>query len=97
MRVDQLVWFLRFAPSRSAGQKWIEAGHFRLNGRRVEKPGQAVKLGDVLALPLRSGVLVIELDHLPARRGPAEEARSCYRVLDERRANPIAPTATHLP
>ena len=97
MRVDQLVWFLRFAPSRSAGQKWIEAGHFRLNGRRLEKPGHGVKSGDVLTLPLRSRVLVIALQELPARRGPAEEAQSCYRVLDERRANPIAPGATHLP
>ena len=97
MRIDQLVWFLRFAPSRSAGQKWIEAGHFRLNGRRVEKPGHVVKPGDVLTLPLRSRVLVIELTELPARRGPAEDAQSCYRVLDERRANPIAPSATHLP
>ena len=97
MRVDQLVWFLRFAPSRSGAQKWIEAGHFRLNGRRVEKPGHVVKPGDVLTLPLRSRVLVIELGELPARRGPAGEAQSCYRVLDERRANPIAPPATHLP
>ena len=97
MRADQLVWFLRFAPSRSVAQKWIDAGHFRLNGRRLEKPGHAVKLGDILILPLRSRVLVIELHELPARRGPAEEAQSCYRVLDERRANPIAPSATHLP
>ena len=97
MRVDKLVWFLRFAASRSLAQKWIEDGHFRLNGRRIAKPGTAVKVGDGLTLPLPTGVCVIELVALPERRGPPSEAQSCYRVLDERRANPIAPLATHLP
>ena len=97
MRADQAVWFLRFAASRSLAQKWVADGHFRLNGRRIEKPGRAVKAGDVLTLPLRTRVLVIELLALPARRGPPGEAQSCYRVLDERGANPIAPGPTHLP
>ena len=35
-------------------------------------------------------VRVIELIALPHRRGPATEARSCYRMLDESGAFPIA-------
>jgi hypothetical protein len=35
-------------------------------------------------------VLVIELLALPARRGPAEEARACYRPLDAGRTKAIA-------
>lgn len=97
MRVDKLVWFLRFAASRSLAQKWVEDGHFRLNGRRIEKPGTTVRIGDVLTLPLRTRVCVIDLLALPERRGPPSEAQSCYRVLDERGANPIAPRPTHLP
>ena len=97
MRIDKLVWFLRFAASRSGAQQWIEEGHFRLNGRRIEKPGYASKAGDVLTLPLRSQVLVIELLALPERRGPAPEARACYRVLDAGLGNPIAPEQTQLP
>ena len=97
MRVDKAVWFLRFAASRSLAQKWVEGGHFRLNGRRIEKPGHAIRIGDILTIPLRARVLVIELQALPERRGSASEAQSCYRVLDERGANPIAPAATHLP
>ena len=97
MRIDKLVWFLRFAASRNLAQQWIEQGHFRLNRRRIDKPGYAVKPGDVLTLPLRSHVLVIELLGLPERRGPAEEAQACYRVLDGGSANPIAPEQTQLP
>ena len=97
MRIDKLVWYLRFAPSRSVAQQWIEQGHFRLNGRRIEKPGAAVKTGDVLTLPLRLQVLVIELLAVPNRRGPAAEALAHYRVLDGARENPIAPPQTPLP
>jgi len=90
MRVDKLLWFLRFAPSRNLAHDWVQAGHMRLNGRRIEKPGAGVKTGDVLTLPMRTQVRVIEILSLPARRGPASEAQLCYRVLDEPAANPIA-------
>lgn len=97
MRIDKLVWYLRFAASRSVAQQWIEMGHFRLNGRRIGKPGTGIKTGDVLTLPLRSHVMVIEILALPLRRGPAAEAQEHYRVLDGARENPIAPTQTSLP
>lgn len=90
MRIDKLLWFLRFAASRSSAQSWAAEGHIRLNGRRIERASSAVKPGDMLVLPRRSGVLVIEILTLPNRRGPAAEAQTCYRVLDERAANPIA-------
>lgn len=79
LRIDRLLWFLRLAPSRGAAQKLIETGHVRLGGQRVSKPAQPVKAGDVLTLPLRGGVRVIEITTVPARRGPAAEATECYR------------------
>ncbi len=90
MRIDKLLWFLRLAPSRSFAQDWVLDGHIRLNGRRVEKPSTSVSCGDVLTLPLRLGIKVIEIAELPNRRGPAIEAQSCYRVLDERSTMSIA-------
>ena len=92
MRIDKLLWFLRLAASRNLAQAWVEAAHFRLNGRRIEKPSAAVKAGDVLTVPLRNRVLVIQIAVLPERRGPPAEAQSCYHTLDERGANPIART-----
>ena len=90
MRADKLLWFLRFASSRNLAHDWVLAGHMRLNGRRIDKPGHAIKPGDVLTLPLRSRVRVIEITGLPMRRGPAAEIQTCYRVLDEGLGNPIA-------
>jgi ribosome-associated heat shock protein Hsp15 len=88
MRLDRLLWFLRFARTRSAAQRWIAEGHIRRNGERVTRQDQAIAVGDVLTLPLRARVLPIEILVLPTRRGPALEARSCYRPLDAARAEP---------
>jgi ribosome-associated heat shock protein Hsp15 len=90
VRIDKLLWFLRLAPTRTRAHDWVAEGHFRLNGRRIEKPGAAIATGDILTVPARSGVRVIKLIALPNRRGPALEALACYRTLDEDRANPIA-------
>ena len=90
MRIDKLLWFLRLAKTRERAQAWVGEGHIRLNGRRVERQSQAVAAGDVLVLPVGSGVRVIEISAIPARRGPPSETQSCYRVLDEARAFPIA-------
>ncbi len=82
MRLDRLLCYLRFAKTRGAAQRWIAEGHIRRNGERVTRQDQPVAIGDVLTLPLRSRVLPIEILVLPKRRGPAGEARGCYRPLD---------------
>lgn len=90
MRIDRLLHTLRFAKSRTLAQRWIAEGHIRRNGERVLDQALEVAVGDVLTLPLRARVLVIELLDLPARRGPPAAARACYRPLDDGRANGIA-------
>jgi ribosome-associated heat shock protein Hsp15 len=90
MRIDKLLWYLRLAKTRSIAQTMAGEGHMRLNGRRVDRAHQKIAVGDVLTVPLGPRVRVLELLALPGRRGPASEAQSCYRVLDERGAFPIA-------
>lgn len=79
LRLDKLLWYLRFAPSRALAQSWVNEGHIRVNGQRVVKPATAITVGVVLTLPLPHRVCVIELLAIPHRRGPAAEAHSCYR------------------
>jgi ribosome-associated heat shock protein Hsp15 len=93
MRIDKLLWFLRLAKTRPLAQAIAEAGHARLNGRRVERAHQAVAVGDVLVIPAACGARVIEVLALPVRRGPAKEAQQCYRVLDAPVHSPIAAAA----
>lgn len=90
MRIDKLLWYLRFAKTRGLAQAQAEAGHIRLNGRRVERAHQKVGLGDILTLPTSAGIQVIAIVALPTRRGPAVEAQSCYRELDGAESLPLA-------
>jgi ribosome-associated heat shock protein Hsp15 len=90
MRLEKLLYGLRFAKTRGAAQRWIGEGHIRLNGERVLAKDQPVEAGDVLTLPLKAKVLPVEILALPARRGPPAEARACYRELDGRPARAIA-------
>jgi ribosome-associated heat shock protein Hsp15 len=90
MRIDKLLWYLRLARSRTVAQAMAEDGHLRLNGRRVDRAHLKIATGDVLTVPIGQGVQVLQLLALPARRGPAPEARAHYRVLDGTAADPIA-------
>ncbi|MGX7896134.1 S4 domain-containing protein [Tsuneonella sp. HG222] len=86
MRLDKLLYCLRFAKTRGIAQRWIAEGHIRRNGERVVRQDQRVAPGDILVLPLKSKVLPIEITALPLRRGPLQEAQACYRALDAGRA-----------
>jgi ribosome-associated heat shock protein Hsp15 len=81
IRIDKLLFFIRLAKSRSLAAAWVDAGHIRVNGHRVERASWAVKIDDVITLPRGDDVLAMKLLAIPARRGPAIEARSCYEVL----------------
>jgi ribosome-associated heat shock protein Hsp15 len=82
MRIDKLLCNLRFFRTRTLAARLASEGHLRCNGSRVTRASQQVAVGDVLTLPLGSGVRLIEVIALPERRGPAREAQTCYRVLD---------------
>jgi len=82
IRLDKLLWFLRFARSRSLAQAMVAAGHIRLDGRRVTRSSCAVHVGQTLVLPVGERIEVVRLLALPGRRGPSGEALACYQRLD---------------
>ena len=59
----------------------VAVGSVRINRQPTDKPHARLRVGDVLTLPLRRDVLVIEVLALAARRGPAPEARALYREI----------------
>ena len=81
MRIDRYLHCIRLVKSRTLAQSVIETGHVRIDGRRVEKPSEDVRVGSVIALPLRDRVRVLRVLALPDRRGPASEARLAYEEL----------------
>lgn len=83
MRLDRFLFFIRLVKSRTLAQALIEEGHVRVDGKRVAKTSEEVRLGSVIALPLHGNVRIIRILALPSRRGPASEARACYEEIDE--------------
>ncbi|MBI5523326.1 MAG: 30S ribosomal protein S4 [Desulfarculus sp.] len=53
-RLDNVVYRLGFANSRSQARHWVRHGHFMVNGRRVDIPSLKVKMGDVVAVREKS-------------------------------------------
>ena len=83
MRIDRFLFFIRLAKSRTLAQGIVAEGRVRIDGRGALKPSDEVREGSTVTLPLRGEICVIRILALPARRGPASEARSCYEVIDE--------------
>lgn len=81
MRLDRFLWFARLVKTRSAAQGLAETGMLRLDGRRIERSSAQVRVGSVIAFPLRGKVRVLRVETLPKRRGPAPEAATLYQEL----------------
>ena len=77
-RLDQWLWFARFAKSRSRASRLCTAGVITLNGMVVEKAKCLIRVGDVIVIP--HGVLfrTIRVKRLGLRRGPSLEAQLLY-------------------
>ena len=82
MRIDRYLHCIRLVKSRGLAQALIEQGTTRIDGRRVDKPSDQVRIGSVIALPLRGQVRVVRVLALPDRRGPASEARAAYEEIE---------------
>lgn len=81
IRIDRWLFFCRFFKTRSKAASAVTGGHVRLNGERTS-PGVRVRIGDRIDLVRERLDYSLEVTGIPARRGPAPEARACY-VEDE--------------
>ncbi|HEY6030358.1 MAG TPA: 30S ribosomal protein S4, partial [Gaiellaceae bacterium] len=50
MRLDNVVYRLGFAASRSQARQLVRHGHFQVNGRRVNIPSYQVKPDDIVTM-----------------------------------------------
>ena len=77
LRIDRWLYFCRFYKSRSLATAAVSGGHVRINGERAT-PGVRVKCGDRIELIRDRLPYIMDVTAIPARRGPAAEARQCY-------------------
>ena len=77
LRIDRWLYYCRFYKTRSLATAAVSGGHVRINGERTT-PGARVKRGDRIELVRDRLPYVLDVTAIPARRGPAAEARECY-------------------
>ena len=82
MRIDRYLHCIRLLKSRTLAQAVVDDGYVRIDGKRVEKPSEEVRVGSVIALPLHGNVRILRVIGLPVRRGPPAEARTFYEDVD---------------
>ncbi|KLK91986.1 RNA-binding protein S4 [Microvirga vignae] len=82
-RLDKWLWFARFAKTRTLAAKLVTSGFVRVNGQRTDNAAKAVAVGDVVTIALARTTLVVRVEGLGERRGPAPEARLLYADLNE--------------
>ncbi len=85
-RLDKWLWCARFASTRTACADMAASGLLRINRQPTDKPHAKVRVGDVLTLPLYSGVRVVQVRALAGRRGGAAEAQALYCTMEETQA-----------
>jgi ribosome-associated heat shock protein Hsp15 len=90
-RLDQWLWFARFAKTRSLAARLCAAGLVTVNGAAARKPSQLVRIGDIIVVPQGRMQHTARIVAIGARRGPAVEARRLYEETGA--AIPIADLA----
>ena len=86
-RLDQWLWFARFAKSRSLAARWCAAGEVAVNGVAVAKANHAVREGDLVVVSQLDWQRTVRVVGLGVRRGPAAEAQTLFEdVAAPRRA-----------
>jgi len=103
-RLDNTVFRLGFANSRSQARQLVRHGHFLVNGRKVNIPSYLLRPGDVIAVREKSrqvGVINEALEALP-RRGlmpwlelDKDKYQGVFRTLPTREEIPM-PVQEHL-
>lgn len=68
-RLDNVVYRLGFAKSRSNARQLVSHGHFLVNGRRTDIPSYLVRVGDEIQLKERSRKNQWIVQNFEARKG----------------------------
>ena len=81
LRVDKYLWFARFFKTRSLATKRANGGRIRVNGNKIKKSSDPVRVGDILTFAQGDQIRVIRVLDLGIRRGPAQEAQNLYEDI----------------
>jgi ribosome-associated heat shock protein Hsp15 len=86
VRLDIWLWRARFFRTRTLATDHLKRKGARISRsgqtRRTDKPGVTISVGDIVTFGRGEHIRTVEILDLGERRGPAEEARNLYRLLE---------------
>ncbi len=82
-RLDKWLFFSRLVKTRALAATVIGAGHVRVNGQRALAAHKPVRAGDVITMALAQRTIVVSVQAIGTRRGPAPEAQRLYQEISE--------------
>ncbi len=77
-RLDNVIRRAGFAKTRPQARQGVAHGHFRVNGRKVDKPSYMLRPGDVISLRPKDSV--VKLYHMIREQGVDGEPPEWVRV-----------------
>ncbi|MEM8648353.1 MAG: 30S ribosomal protein S4, partial [Pseudomonadota bacterium] len=80
-RLDALVYRAKFVPTVFAARQFVNHGHVKVNGRRVNIPSYRVKVGDVVEIREKSRELPMVLEAIQS----AERETPDYVEVDQKK------------
>lgn len=80
-RLDKWLWHVRLVRTRTMASELVSGGHVRVGSVRIDKPGYAIKTGDVVTVVLRTGVRVLKVNGFADRRGDTAAAALLFEDL----------------
>jgi small subunit ribosomal protein S4 len=69
-RLDAVIYRMKFVPTVFAARQFVNHGHIKVNGKRVNIPSYRVKDGDVIEVKQKSRELPLVLDAIQSSERP---------------------------
>ena len=82
MRLDKFLKVSRLVKRRTVANELCDGGHVQINGK-VVKPSVDVAVGDILRLRLGNRVLTVQIQEVPFKVPPVQEASRLYHVVSD--------------
>ncbi len=97
-RLDAVVYRAKFTPTFFAARQFVNHGHIKVNGRRVNIPSFQVKVGDVVEVKEKSKQLAMVLEATGlAERDVPDYVETDHNKMTARLARIPAPTEVPYP
>ena len=81
IRLDQLLYYLRFFKTRGIATNAIEKGSCKVNNFLIKKKNKVIEVGDVINIKNEKLIKQIKILKIPLRRGPFKEAIIHYKDI----------------